>query len=273
MPDLMAALEASIAAAKSPGGRKPAARKTPAAAKTSNGRKAANGSAKAKSGPPRAARRPRSSRAVPPARRVQVEVEGRTLSLSNLDKVLYPQAGFTKGAGDRLLHARRPRAAAAPARPSAHAEALSRRRRGAVLLREAVPLAPAGLGADRAVPTGRKTIDFCLCNDLPTLVWMANLADLELHPSLSRGRGHRAADGDGLRPRSRRRPRVWPSAARWRSCCASRWRARARVVPEDLRLEGPPGLRAAQPRRGDLRRDQAARQRARAPSWRSSTRS
>jgi bifunctional non-homologous end joining protein LigD len=28
-------------------------------------------------------------------------------------------------------------------------------------------------------------IDYCLCDDLPTLVWMANLADLELHPSLS----------------------------------------------------------------------------------------
>jgi bifunctional non-homologous end joining protein LigD len=28
-------------------------------------------------------------------------------------------------------------------------------------------------------------VNFCICGDLPTLVWMANLADLELHPSLS----------------------------------------------------------------------------------------
>ena len=28
-------------------------------------------------------------------------------------------------------------------------------------------------------------IEYCVCDDLPTLVWMANLADLELHPSLS----------------------------------------------------------------------------------------
>ena len=28
-------------------------------------------------------------------------------------------------------------------------------------------------------------IDYCVCDDLPTLVWCANLADLELHPSLS----------------------------------------------------------------------------------------
>src|SRR5689334_20680369 len=28
-------------------------------------------------------------------------------------------------------------------------------------------------------------IDFCVCEDLPTLVWMAQLASIELHPSLS----------------------------------------------------------------------------------------
>jgi len=31
-------------------------------------------------------------------------------------------------------------------------------------------------------------IDFCLCNDRPTLIWLAQLAALELHPSLSRAR-------------------------------------------------------------------------------------
>src|SRR5213080_2469596 len=31
------------------------------------------------------------------AERVSVQVDGRQLSLSNLDKVLYPQTGFTKG--------------------------------------------------------------------------------------------------------------------------------------------------------------------------------
>ena len=29
-------------------------------------------------------------------------------------------------------------------------------------------------------------IEYCVCDDLPTLVWLANLADLELHPSLSK---------------------------------------------------------------------------------------
>jgi bifunctional non-homologous end joining protein LigD len=37
-----------------------------------------------------------------------------------------------------------------------------------------------------AVGLSSKTINFCICDDLPTLVWLANLADLELHPSLSK---------------------------------------------------------------------------------------
>jgi bifunctional non-homologous end joining protein LigD len=36
-----------------------------------------------------------------------------------------------------------------------------------------------------AISAGDRTIDFVLCDDLPTLVWLANLADLELHPSLA----------------------------------------------------------------------------------------
>jgi bifunctional non-homologous end joining protein LigD len=38
------------------------------------------------------------------------------------------------------------------------------------------------------VELDRKTIPFVVCDDLPTLVWLANLADLELHTSLSRAR-------------------------------------------------------------------------------------
>src|SRR5215204_2251120 len=36
------------------------------------------------------------------------------------------------------------------------------------------------------VELSSKTIQFCICDDLATLVWLANLADLELHPSLSK---------------------------------------------------------------------------------------
>ena len=54
-----------------------------------------------------------------------------------------------EGRPDRLLRADRAGAAAAPARPPADAQALARRRRGQVLLREALPVAPARLGARR----------------------------------------------------------------------------------------------------------------------------
>ena len=46
---------------------------------------------------PRARRSTAERRQARPAREPQVEVEGRELALSNLDKVLYPKTGFTKG--------------------------------------------------------------------------------------------------------------------------------------------------------------------------------
>ena len=73
-----------------------------------------------------------------------------------------------------------------------------------------------------AVPVRKRTIDFCLCDDLPTLVWLANLADLELHPSLSLAEEIErptvlAFDLDpGAAGRASR------SAARWRASCATR---------------------------------------------------
>ena len=74
VPDLMAALEASIAGAKSPSKAKPKPQE-------------------ARAGQEEGSRED----VVPAAARVEVEVEGRRLSLSNLDKVLYPAVGFTKG--------------------------------------------------------------------------------------------------------------------------------------------------------------------------------
>ena len=64
----------------------------------------------------------------------------------------------------------------------------------AVLLREAVPerTGPTGCRPRRSgARSNARTIDFCLANDLPTLVWLANLADLELHTSLALARGRR----------------------------------------------------------------------------------
>jgi bifunctional non-homologous end joining protein LigD len=118
---------------------------------------------------------------VPAAARVEVEVEGRRLSLSNLDKVLYPEVGFTKG--QVIDYYTRIAPAVLP----------HLRNRPLTLKRY-----PNGVDAqyfyEKRCPSHApewvrreefQGIEYCVCDDLPTLVWLANLADLELHPSLS----------------------------------------------------------------------------------------
>jgi bifunctional non-homologous end joining protein LigD len=122
---------------------------------------------------------------VPPAARVEVEVEGRRLSLSNLDKVLYPEAGFTKGqvidyytrVAPAVLPHLRDRPLTLKRYPNGVEGGHFYEKQAPSHRPEWVQVAPIELRS--------KTINFVLCNDLPTLVWLANLADLELHPSLS----------------------------------------------------------------------------------------
>jgi bifunctional non-homologous end joining protein LigD len=94
--------------------------------------------------------------------RRDVEVEGRTLSLSNLNKVMWPRTGTTKGEAieyyAKVAPALLPHLAGAP---------------------EWVRSEPVGM--DR---TGE--IDFVVCDDTASLVWLAQMGALELHPSLSK---------------------------------------------------------------------------------------
>ena len=113
VPDLMAALEAI----DRPG---PSASRSPSRSR----RPRRSPSAKAEAGQEED-RPPRSSSAA-----VEVEVEGRELRLSNLEKVLYPETGFTKGQVIDYYTRVAPGAAAPPARPRADAQALPERRRG-----------------------------------------------------------------------------------------------------------------------------------------------
>jgi bifunctional non-homologous end joining protein LigD len=119
---------------------------------------------------------------------VEVEVEGRTLKLTNLDKVLYPATGFTKGdliewaiaIAPALLPHLRDRPLTLKRYPDGvegkhFYEKQSPRHRP-----EWVQTAPAWS------EHSRREVQYTLCQDLPTLVWLANLADVELHPSLSR---------------------------------------------------------------------------------------
>ncbi|MCU1300026.1 MAG: primase-like protein [Candidatus Sulfotelmatobacter sp.] len=116
-----------------------------------------------------------------------IEIQGKQLKLSNLEKVLYPAAGFTKQQViDYYVRI-------APAiLPHLSGRALTRKRY------------PNGVDAEffyeKNAPQHRpdwvktapiwsegnhRMVHYILANDLPTLVWLANLAAIELHPSLA----------------------------------------------------------------------------------------
>ena len=130
---------------------------------------------------------------------VEVEVEGRTLKLSNLDKVLWPATGFTKGqvidyytrVAPALLPHMRDRPLTLKRYPNGVDADFFYEKQCPKHRPEWVAVAPlwaSGRGRWGAAPKegkGEKIIEYCLCNDVPTLVWVANLASLELHTSLS----------------------------------------------------------------------------------------
>ncbi len=119
------------------------------------------------------------------AKAVEVDVEGRLLRLSNLDKVLYPEAGFTKG--EVIDYYTR---AAPVVLPHLRGRALTLKRypngvdEGHFYEKQKPSHAPDWVRSE-SIRAGGRLIDFVLCDDLATLVWLANLADLELHPSLA----------------------------------------------------------------------------------------
>jgi bifunctional non-homologous end joining protein LigD len=125
---------------------------------------------------------------VPPAKRLEVAIGDKTVSLSNLDKVMYPRVGFTKGQvidyytriAPVLLPHLRNRALTLKRYPNGVEDKFFYEKRCPSHAPEWVQTAD--------VWSGRKEgdITFCLCQDLPTLVWLGNLADLELHTPLAR---------------------------------------------------------------------------------------
>jgi bifunctional non-homologous end joining protein LigD len=116
-----------------------------------------------------------------------VEVEGRKLKLSNLDKVLYPAAGFTKGQVIdyivRIAPVLVPHLVGRPLTMKRYPEGVDHEyffEKNAPMHRpEWVKTAPIWSESNH------RTVNYILANDLATLVWIANLASLELHPSLS----------------------------------------------------------------------------------------
>jgi bifunctional non-homologous end joining protein LigD len=120
-------------------------------------------------------------------KRLEVDIDGRRLSLVNLDKVFYPETGFTKG---QLIDYY-----------TRVAPVLLGHLRGRPLTLKRYPDGVTGpYFYEKQCPRHRpdwvavapvwsrhnsRTIEYCLADDLATLVWLANLADLELHTSLA----------------------------------------------------------------------------------------
>ncbi len=117
-----------------------------------------------------------------------VAVAGRQLSLSNLDKVLYPEVGFTKGhviayyqaVADALLPHLAGRPLTLKRYPNGVDGQFFYEKRCPQHRPDWVEVAPIWSRHNNA------EVGYCVAGDLPTLVWVANLASLELHTSLSR---------------------------------------------------------------------------------------
>jgi bifunctional non-homologous end joining protein LigD len=116
-----------------------------------------------------------------------VDIQDRNLKLTNLEKVLYPAAGFTKK--DVIDYYAR----IAPAIiPHLTGRALTRKRypdgvEGEPFFEKNAPMHKPEWVKTAPIWSGRnrRTVNYILADDLPTLVWLANLAALELHPSLA----------------------------------------------------------------------------------------
>src|SRR5499433_1086263 len=122
------------------------------------------------------------------SKKAELVVDDRKLQVSNLDKVLYPKAGFTKTQVIdyyiRIASVLLPHLKDRPLTMKRFPDGVE----GEFFYEKNCPShRPKWVKTAKVWSEGNNRImDYCLANDLPTLVWAANLADLELHTSLSR---------------------------------------------------------------------------------------
>ena len=168
--------------------------------------------------------------------------------LSNLDKVLYPEVGFTKGQVLDYYTRIAPVLLPAPRRPGADPQALPGRRRREVFFEKNAPRGTPEWVHTETLPSPgsskeRETIDYVVVDDLATLVWTANLAALELHTHIAVRRTAQPASG---------RPMVvfdldpGPPATIVECCEVARPAARRCARPAGLRLAKTSGSKGLQ---------------------------
>ncbi|MGX7823658.1 non-homologous end-joining DNA ligase [Actinokineospora sp. 24-640] len=119
-------------------------------------------------------------------REVVVDVQGQRMRLSNLEKVLYPEVSFTKGEVinyySRVAGALLPHLADRPVTFRRFPDGVAK---AGFFDKNASRHAPDWIRTvtidTPGSSTGAETLDFAVLGDLPSLVWAANLAGLELH--------------------------------------------------------------------------------------------
>ena len=120
--------------------------------------------------------------------KAELVVKGKKLSVSNLDKVLYPKVGFTKGQVIdyyiRIAPVLLPHIQDRPLTMKRYPNGVDKE----FFYEKNCPThRPAWVKTAKVWSEGNnRYMNYCLAQDLPTLVWAANLADLELHTSLAK---------------------------------------------------------------------------------------
>jgi bifunctional non-homologous end joining protein LigD len=124
---------------------------------------------------------------VSPEAKIAVQVDGRTLTLTNLAKVLYPQTGFTKAEVldyyQRVAPAMLPHLADRPLTLKRYPEGVD----GEAFFQKHVTEHRPDWIRTTAVPSessrgrGAGPVTYLVIDGLPALIWAANLAGLELH--------------------------------------------------------------------------------------------
>ena len=117
-----------------------------------------------------------------------IQVGGTSVEVSNLEKVYYPETGFTKGQVIdyyvRISPVLLPHLKDRPITLKRYPDGVD----GFFFYeKRCPPHRPAWVKTAKVSKSEGGSIDYCVMSDLPALVWAANLADLELHTFLHKG--------------------------------------------------------------------------------------
>jgi bifunctional non-homologous end joining protein LigD len=137
---------------------------------------------------------------VSPETKIAVHVDGRTLTLTNLAKILYPQTGFTKAEVldyyQRVAPVLLPHIASRPLTLKRYPEGVD----GEAFFQKHVTehrpdwIRTARIPSESSRGRGAGPVTYLVVDDLPALIWAANLAGLELHVPQWRMPGIRRPD-------------------------------------------------------------------------------